>query len=183
MNGLRWSWPELKATGVTHTVDTPGGRRAGFLVRSTTSSVDLGYIWPVGNAWMWRTPDGKHFGERSSQTSAVRVLREAYDLTRGSAPRLPFDDVASGSQGPGPRRSPGYLGPQAPRPQAPQGPRPRPQALPGPQAPRPQAPQAPGPQAPQAPGPQAAPMKRIVWGPQAPDLTSKLAALLHQDEK
>ena len=205
---MKWSWPAQKATGVVHTVDTPGGRRAGLLVRSSTSGLELGLVWGVGNAWMWRTPDGHH-GERSSQTAAVRVLRDAHDLALSGrrTPGLPFDDdsqeapgpQAPGSQAPGGPRPPGLQAPgsglpggprpsrpqapgsggprpQAPRPQAaPGGPRPRPQAAPGPQASRPQAAQAPATPAP--------PMKRIVWGPQTPDLTNTIASLLGGTKK
>jgi hypothetical protein len=185
MNGLKWSWPALKATGLTHTVETPGGRRPGFLVRSTTSNADLGYIWPVGNAWMWRTPDGKNHGERSSQTAAVRVLRDAYDLRR--TPALPFDEAPAprAPRPPGPH-APGPQAPSAPQRPRPTGPRPSgPQAPPAPSAPGPQAPRAPGPQAPRPTGPPAPapPMTRIVWADQAPDLTGRLAALLDPTKK
>jgi hypothetical protein len=180
---MRWSWPEHKATGIQHTVETSGGRCAGFLVRSSTSSADLGYIWPVGNAWLWRTPDGKNYGERSSQVAAVKVLRQAFDLRR--EPALPFDDPAPAPQSPRPQ-SPRPSALRAPQPPRPSGPRPSgptaPQSPPAPrpQSPRPSAPTAPRPKAPPAP---EAPMERIVWGDQAPDLTSTLASLLHPTKK
>lgn len=173
---MKWSWPALKATGVIHTVDTPGGKRAGFLVRSSTSGAELGLVWGVGHAWMWRTPDGHH-GERSSQTAAVRVLRDAYDLALSGRrlPRLPFDEEAQ--QAPEPQQP----RPQSPGPKAPSRPTgPKAQGPKAQQAPRPKAPQAQGPAGPPAP---AAPMKRIVWGPQAPDVTDALAALLRPSRK
>jgi len=75
-------WPALKAMLEPHTVDTPRGRLAGFLVRCTASRKELGYVWQAGSAWRWRTPDD-HSGERSSQRAAVQVLRDAWDLAHG----------------------------------------------------------------------------------------------------
>lgn len=94
----RWKFAALDAWGVPHTVQTPHGLRAGLLVRSS-GGVDLGYVWAAGTssgAWFWRTPDGTHFGERSSQTAAVRVLVDAHDLrATGCAQqsRLPLRDT------------------------------------------------------------------------------------------
>jgi hypothetical protein len=76
-------WPALKAALEQHTVETPRGRLAGFLVRCTASRKELGYVWQAGSAWRWRMPDGGHSGERSSQRAAVQVLRDAHDLTHG----------------------------------------------------------------------------------------------------
>ena len=79
---MRVKYPAMKAELESHTVETPQGRLAGFLVRCTASRKDLGYVWQAGSAWRWQTPNGKHSGERSSQQVAVRVLRDAFDLRR-----------------------------------------------------------------------------------------------------
>lgn len=93
---MKTNFPDLSATLVQHTIDTPAGIVGGYLVRCTASRRDLGYIWTAnGSAWRWRTPSGGNFGERSSQFAAVRTLREAFNLANGvtadRAPRLPFD--------------------------------------------------------------------------------------------
>lgn len=89
---MKITWPELKATLESHTVEVPGGLLAGFLVRCTTSRSILGSVWSAGQSWRWRDAKGEHFGERSSQRAAVQVLRDAFDVSRGSStPRLPFD--------------------------------------------------------------------------------------------
>jgi hypothetical protein len=168
-----WKWPQHQAVGTPHTVDTPHGRRAGFLVR-TTGGAELGYIWPAGNAWLWRTPSGQNYGERSSQPAAVKVLRQAYDLAQMRAERLPFDDAPTAPQPPAPRRAPDRA------PTAPSAP-PRPgQGAHSPQRPQRRAPTAPQPPAPPAPAP---PDQRIVWTDQAPDVTSRLATLLERTKK
>ena len=178
-------YPALKAVLDRHTVETPRGLMSGFLVRCMASRKDLGYVWQAGSAWRWRTPDGQHYGERSTQRAAVQVLRDGHDLSvrNASLPQaefdarsLPFEEV-EGPQplGPQPQPQPQPKAPQGPQPTAKGGP-PRPQ----PKAPQPQpkAPQAPKAKAqPKAPKPAAEPpVQKIVWTTQAADVTSALAA-------
>jgi hypothetical protein len=60
---------------IPHTVEGPnGGRLAGFLVRDPGTLRELGYIWPAGATWRWKTPTGEHFGERATERAAVQVL-------------------------------------------------------------------------------------------------------------
>jgi len=74
------SFPTLRAACTAHTVDTARGLVAGYLVRCTTSRRDLGYIWPAGASWRWKTPNGLSFGERSTASRAVETLRDISDL-------------------------------------------------------------------------------------------------------
>jgi hypothetical protein len=73
---------------IPHTVEGPdGGRLAGYLVRDPGSMRHLGYIWPAGATWRWRTVDGRSFGERATQRAAVQVLCDA--ATAARQPALP----------------------------------------------------------------------------------------------
>jgi len=99
VNTPRITWPALRATLESHTVQpsTGGPRVAGFLVRCTSTRCELGYVWNAGSSWHWQMPEGAaHYGERSSQRAAVQVLREAHDLaTTGCAQqsRLPLLNI------------------------------------------------------------------------------------------
>jgi hypothetical protein len=83
---VRLTFPALQATLEEHTVETKHGVVAGFLVRGSGNRAPLGYTWSAGSSWRWRTPDGAHFGERSSQKAAVEALRSAYDVVHGARP-------------------------------------------------------------------------------------------------
>jgi hypothetical protein len=157
---MRVKYPALAAMLDRHTVDTGRGVMAGFLVRCSASTKDLGYVWATGNAWRWRTPSGEHYGERSSQRAAVQVLREAYDVAHGPQRALPFRDEEGQASG----QASGKASGQASRPQA------RPQGRPQGRASRPQTQGRP-----QAPPAAAVPPKQIVWSTQ-PDLTGALDA-------
>ena len=155
-------YPALAAVLEQHTVDTGRGRMAGFLVRCSTSRKDLGYVWAAGaSSWRWRTPDGTHYGERSSQRAAVQVLREAYDVAQagGGTPRaLPFPGDQAILAG---WRAPLRVPPMKARAATP----PAPKLVPPPHA-------AP-------PVPAEPPLKKIVWTTQAPGVTAALDAALN----
>jgi hypothetical protein len=95
------TFTEFSATIEPHSVDTPQGVIGGYLVRCAASRKTLGYIWPAGAVWRWRTDDGQAYGERSTQRLAVEVLRDAFNVAHGIAlsadqprqPRLPLDET------------------------------------------------------------------------------------------
>lgn len=86
---------DLGVTLDAHTVDTPGGVMAGFLVRDAGSRRSCGYIWTAGGGWRWRTASGAHFGERSSKRAAIETVRDNARAEAGEPldtrqPRLPL---------------------------------------------------------------------------------------------
>jgi hypothetical protein len=148
---LTVKWPALKAVLERHTVETPRGRVAGFLVRCTASRKDLGWVWQTGatgSVWRWRTPDGNHYGERGAQRAAVQVLREIADLGRGGLPLLERlrqqDEQATPAPPPAPVRKPAPV-----------------RVVDAEIVDEPAEPP---------------PVKKIVWGTQSPGLSSALAA-------
>jgi hypothetical protein len=150
-------YPALTAVLDQHTVDTGRGLMAGFLVRCQRSRKELGHVWLAGSAWRWRTPDGAHYGERSTQRAAVQVLREAFDLEHGPQRPLPFSGDPTVAEIQEAWRAAPVL-------------RPRPTTTVKP-APTRAAPPTPPPPAVEAP-----PVKKIVWTTQAPDLRAALDA-------
>src|SRR5262252_1069874 len=57
-----------------HTVETPDGLVAGYLVRATGSGKTLGYVWAGGEGYYWRAADPRAFGERVTREAAIDVL-------------------------------------------------------------------------------------------------------------
>jgi hypothetical protein len=151
----------LRVVLTPHTVTTPGGVVAGMLVRDAGSQRELGYVWAAGSVqenspsrtYRWRTPDGANFGERASMRAAVQVLRDAYDLRRGTV---------SGAAAPVPDRD--ILA--AWRSASTQAPRPAP-------TPKPTTPKPPTP---------TPPRRSITWTDQSVDLTRAIAAALEKQK-
>lgn len=120
---MKLKWPKLNAELTPHTVTTPRGILAGYLVRDTWTGKDLGYVASVGSTWRWQLPDGQHYGERSTQEKAIEVLRDAYDLAKLTTGRLPFTADEAGNVTPPrlvvPPMKPRRLDPIGPAPKQP----------------------------------------------------------------
>jgi len=159
-------YPQLTAVLDRHTVQTDRGLMAGFLVRCTSSRKELGHVWQAGSAWRWRTPDGQHYGERSTQRAAVQVLRDAHDLAHGAQQRpLPLSGEGAAPEWHPPAELP-PMKPAAP-----------------PLETKPKRERKPRATPPTPPRVEPPPVKKIVWTPQAPDVTDALAAAIRKHAK
>jgi hypothetical protein len=74
---------DLGVTLTHHTVPTGHGLMAGFLVRFTGTTTDIGYVWTSGGSWRWQTVKAEHYGERTTKRLATMALRDSFAVMTG----------------------------------------------------------------------------------------------------